>query len=92
MAVTLNYNVSFNGRVVIPTEDAKKGAEVLNKLVEAREAGGELKGFDEYLSRSGDLEIFIQRCVVNALRTGIKQELVGDNFRSVGNIKVSFNG
>lgn len=92
MAVTLNYNVSFNGRVVIPSEDVKKGAKALDKLIEAREAGEELNGFDEYLSHSEDLETFTHRCLVHALQTTIKKEFVDGNFRNVGNIQVSING
>lgn len=92
MAVTLNYNVSFNGRVVIPTEDVKKGAEALNKLIEAREAGEKMDGFSKYLSHSEDLETFIHRCVVRAVQDTIKQEFVDGNFRNVGNIQVNING
>lgn len=92
MAVTLNYSVSFNGRVVIPTEDVKKGAEKLDKLIEAREAGEEMDGFSKYLSHSEDLETFIQRCVVHALQDTIKKEFVDSNFHNVGDIQVSING
>lgn len=92
MAVTLNYNVSFNGRVVIPTEDVKKGAETLHMMIDAREAGEEMDGFAQYLSHSEDLETFIHRCVVRAVQDIVKQEFVDGNFRNVGNIRVNING
>lgn len=92
MAVTLNYNVSFNGRVVIPAEGVEMGAERLDKLVETREAGEDMDGFEEYLSHSEDLETFIQRCVVRAIQETVKREFVDSNFRNVGNIRVKING
>ncbi len=95
MAATINYEVSFKGRVVIPTEDVKKGAEAFDKMIANREAGedGEpMDGFAKYLSHSEDLETFIQRCVIRAVQDTIKGEFVDGNFRNVGDIQVKING
>lgn len=92
MAATINYEVTFNGRVVIPTEDVKKGAEAFDKMIANREAGEEMDGFAKYLSHSEDLETFIQRCVIRAVQDTIKEEFVDGNFRNVGNIQVKING
>ena len=92
MAVTLNYSVSFKGRVVIPTEDVEKGAMTFDKMVTAREEGEPVDGFTKYLSHSEDLETFIHRCITRAVQDTIKEEFVDGNFRNVGDIQVRING
>lgn len=92
MAVTLNYSVSFKGRVVIPTEDVEKGSKTLDKMIANREAGEPMDGYTKYLSHSEDLETFIHRCVIRALQDTIKEEFVDGNFHNVGDIQVRING
>lgn len=87
MATTLNYNASFSGRLVIPTEDVLKGTEAWNKLVEACEAGEEMDDFNEYLSHSEDLETFTQRCLVQAVQDVIIREFIDGHFHSVGTLR-----
>lgn len=92
MAVTLNYSVSFKGRVVIPTEGVEKGAATFDKMITNREAGEPLDGFSKYLSHSEDLETFIHRCITRAIQNTIKEEFVDGSFRNVGDIQVRING
>ena len=92
MAVTLNYSVSFKGRVVIPTKVVKKGAKTFDKMITDREAGEPMDCFSKYLSHSEDLETFIRRCITRAILDTIKEEFVDGNFRNVGDIRVKING